>query len=175
MRAAPWMLFTVTISLAFCQACGSAANNPQSLTPDQRAAVEASVRQFTSAVAHDVTEQGPMAWSKYFASTPEFFMAVNGQLAFRNGQEAAQAIPAVARNYKHIELRWGSDLRIDVLTENFCVVASSYTEIVELNPGVEGPQGTQTGYFTGVAEKQNGEWRFRDAHWSAAVEPAKTH
>jgi len=33
-------------------------------------------------VAHDVTQEGPLAWLKFFNTGPEFFMAVNGQLAF---------------------------------------------------------------------------------------------
>ena len=101
------------------------------------------------------------------------YVAVNGQLAFPDGAAAAQAIPQIAGAYKHIELRWGDDLRLDPLTENLCVVADSYTEVIELQPGAAGPQGTQTGYFTGVAENRNGHWQFRDAHWSAAVVPEK--
>jgi hypothetical protein len=114
-----------------------------------------------------------MAWRKHFANSPDFFMAVNGKLVFPTGQAAAQAIPEIAHNYKHIELRWGDDLRLDALTERLCVVAASYTEVIELRPGVEGIQGTQSGYFTGLAENQNGKWQFRDAHWSAPV-PANT-
>ena len=151
----------------------AAADNAPSLTPARRAAVEDGVRRFTAIVARDVTQEGPMAWRKYFADRPEFFMAVNGQLAFSSGQAAAQAIPGVARQYKHIELRWGNDLRLDALTENLCVVAASYTEIIELQPGIKGPDGTQRGYFTGVAENQNGQWQFRNAHWSSALEPVK--
>jgi hypothetical protein len=114
-----------------------------------------------------------MAWRKHFSDSPAFFMAVNGALAFPNGQAAAQAIPGIARQYKQIELHWGDDLRVDALTENLCVVAAFYTEVIELQPGVEGPQGTQRGYFTGLAEKRNGQWQFRNAHWSAAVPPSK--
>jgi hypothetical protein len=114
-----------------------------------------------------------MAWRKHFSDSPEFFMAVNGVIAFPNGQAAAQAIPEIARQYKHIELRWGDDLRVDGLTENLCVVAASYTEVIELQPGFEGMQGTQRGYFTGLAEKRNGQWQFRNAHWSAAVPAPK--
>ena len=139
----------------------------------RRAAVEDGVRRFTVTVAHDVTEEGPVAWRKHFADSPAFFMAVNGKLVFPNGQAAAQAIPGIARQFKHIELRWGDDLRFDVLTENLSVVAASYTEVIELQPGLEGIQGTQTGYFTGLAENRNGQWQFRDAHWSLPVLPAK--
>src|SRR5947209_7100566 len=117
-------------------------------------------------VARDVTKQGPRAWQTYFANDASFFMAVNGKLAFPNGMAAAQAIPEIARQFRHIELRWGDDLRLDTVTENLCVVAVSYTEIIDLQPGVEGTRGTQAGYFTGLAENRNGRWQFRNAHWS---------
>jgi hypothetical protein len=167
------LLIPVIASLGY-QARRDTVDNSQSLTTARRAAVEASVRQFTATVAHDVTQEGPLAWRKHFADTPAFFMAVNGKLAFPSGQAAAQAIPGIAHMYKHIELSWGDDLRLDALTENLCVVAASYTEVIELAPGVEGiPAGSQSGYFTGLAENRNGQWQFRDVHWSAPVLPAK--
>jgi hypothetical protein len=155
------------------QGCDNSIDNSQSLTDARRASVADSVRQFTVTVAYDVTQEGPMAWRKHFVDSPEFFMAVNGKLVFPNGQAAAQAIPEIARAFKKIELRWGDDLRLDVLTENLCVVAASYTEVIELQPGVAGIHGTEIGYFTGVAENRNGRWRFRDAHWSAPVAARK--
>jgi hypothetical protein len=173
MRARLWLLLIPMLAALGCQASRDSLDRAPALTPAQRIAVQGQVRQFTIAVARDVTAQGPIAWTKYFADGPEFFMAVNGQLAFPNGAAAAQAIPQIAGAYKHIELRWGDDLRLDPLTENLCVVADSYAEVIELQPGAAGPQGTQTGYFTGLAENRNRHWQFRDAHWSAAVVPEK--
>ncbi len=69
--------------------CHAPVESAQALTPVSRAAVETNVQLFMTAVAHDVTSEGPMAWQRYFADGPEFFMAVNGQLAFPNGQAAA--------------------------------------------------------------------------------------
>ena len=172
MRVRKWMLLMPVIASLGCQGCRYSADNSRSLTPARRAAVEDGVRRFTVTVAQDVTQEGPMAWRKHFADSPGFFMAVNGKLVFPNGQAAAHAIPEIARNYKHIELRWGDDLRLDALTENLCVVAASYTEVIELRPDAEGIQGTQSGYFTGLAENRNGQWQFRDVHWSAPVLPA---
>jgi hypothetical protein len=167
------VLVFMAVSLG-CQACRQSAESSEALTPGRRAAIEDSVRQFTATVAHDVTQEGPIAWQRYFADSPNFFMAVDGKLIFPDGQAAAQAIPEIARQFQHIELRWGNDLRLDVLTENLCVVAGSYTEVIELKPGAEGPHGTENGYFTGVAEKQNGRWQFRNAHWSEPTPaPAK--
>lgn len=173
MQTRRWMVFISVVVALGCQACRRSAESSEELTPERRAAVEDSVRQFTAAVAHDVTEEGPIAWKRHFADSPNFFMAVDGKLVFPNGQAAAQAIPEIARQYQHIELRWGNDLRLDALTENLCVVAGSYTEVIELRPGVTGPGGTQMGYFTGVAEKRDGQWQFRNAHWSELESTAK--
>lgn len=173
MRVRKWMLLIPVVASLEGQGCRHSFDDSRSLTPVRRAAVEDGVRRFTGTVAHDVSEEGPVAWRKHFADSPAFFMAVNGQLVFQNGQAAAQAIPEIARQYKHIELHWGDDLRLDALTESLCVVAASYTEVIELQPGVDGVAGTQSGYFTGLAENRNGHWQFRDAHWSAPVLRAK--
>jgi hypothetical protein len=173
MRFRQWVVpMCAAASLGF-QGCGYFGDNSRSLTEARRAAIEDGVRQFTATVAHDVTQDGPNAWRKFFADGPEFFMAVNGKLAFPDGQSAAKVIPDIARQFKHIELRWGNDLRLDALTENLCSVATSYTENIELQPAVDGFQGTQSGYFTGLAENRNGHWQFRNAHWSVPVPPSK--
>jgi hypothetical protein len=165
------MLLILVVAFLGLQSCRPSADNSQALTPARRIAVEDSVRRFAAAVAHDVTQEGPMAWQKYFADSPDFFMAVNGQIAFPNGQAAAHAIPEIARLFKHIELRWGDDLRLDVLTENLCDVAVSYTEVIDPQPAAESMRGTHNGYFTGLVENRNGQWQFRNAHWSESVPP----
>ena len=170
MRVRKWMLLMPVIASLGCQGCRYSADNSRSLTPARRAAVEDGVRRFTVTVAQDVTQEGPMAWRKHFADSPGFFMAVNGKLVFPNGQAAAHAIPEIARNYKHIELRWGDDLRVDALTPDMAVVATSWQEV---RVDMEGHQVTESGFFTGLAEQRNGQWQFRNAHWSVAAPPAK--
>lgn len=169
-----WVLLATFAAVSGCQAFASFVGGSQALSPARRAAVESEVRQFTATVAHDVTSDGPIAWRKFFADQPEFFMAVNGKLIFPDGQSAANALPQIASQFKHIELHWGDDLRLDPLTDTLCNVASSYTEKIELQPGVNGPQGTEDGYFTGVAENRNGHWQFRNAHWSQPLPASKT-
>jgi hypothetical protein len=131
-------------------------------------AVDEGVRTFIAAVAHDVTQDGPTAWSRHFANTPAFFMAVNGQMAFPSGAAAQAAIPSVAQSIRHIELQWGGDLRVDVLTPTLAVVAAPYREI---QADASGHRVEDKGYFTGVVEFQNEQWQFRDAHWSSAGPP----
>jgi hypothetical protein len=173
MRVRQWVVLIGAAALLGFQGCGYFAHRSRSLTEARRTAIEDGVRQFIVTVAHDVTQDGPIAWRNFFAQGPEFFMAVNGKLAFSDGQSAVKMMPEIARQYKHIELRWGNDLRLDALTENLCNVATSYTENIELQPGVDGSQGTQSGYFTGVAENRSGHWQFRNAHWSVPVPPFK--
>jgi hypothetical protein len=153
-----------------CQRRVHSFHGAQALTGERRAAVEDAVRRFTGVVAHDVSQDGPIAWGKYFSDGPEFFMAVNGKLAFPSGQAAAQALPEVARVYKHIDLHWGNDLRVDVLTSELAVMGASYEEVVDY---ADGHREDASGYFTGVVELRNGAWQFRDAHWSAPVTPVK--
>jgi hypothetical protein len=147
-------------------------NNSVDLRPlpaERKTAVESAVRSFVLNVAHDVTSEGPTAWQKEFADDPAFFMAVDGHLVFPNRQIATQAIQDLPRMIKHIELRWGDDLRIDPLTESLAVVAASYHE-VQTSP--EGHQLTEDGFFTAVAEYRDGRWQFRDTHWSDPIPPS---
>jgi hypothetical protein len=173
MRVRRWMVVLTIIASLCWKSCGSRVEQEKGLTAAQRAEVEDGVRKFTVTVAQDVTREGPMAWLKHFEDGPEFFMAVNGQLAFPSGQMAAKAIPTVASKYKSIVLRWGDDLRVDALTENLCVVGMSYNEISEFSAEGGGGKTNQSGYFTGLAEKGGGRWQFRDAHWSVPESAAK--
>jgi hypothetical protein len=157
---------------AFGSAAGSARTAGsaalQSLTPASAADVDESVRTFMHTVAHDVTQEGPLAWLKFFNTGPEFFMAVNGQLAFPNAAAAKEGTQNFARTINRIDLTWDDDLRVDPLTAELAVVAASWREI-QVDKG--GHRIEETGYFTGLAEYRDGRWRFRDAHWSAPVSP----
>jgi len=123
-------------------------------------------------VAHDVTQEGPLAWSKHFESSPAFFMAVNGQMAFPSGAAAKAGIQNVALTLKHIDLKWGDDLRVDPLTPELAVVATPWHEIKTDAAGQTIEDG---GFFTGLAEFRDGRWQFRDAHWSSPVTPPAAH
>ncbi|HEY4742236.1 MAG: hypothetical protein WA734_01035 [Candidatus Acidiferrales bacterium] len=145
-------------------------DEPQFMTAAYAAAVDTDVRAFMSVVVHDVTQDGPIAWRKHFADTPTFFMAVDGHLVFPNSAAATAGIEGAAAAIKHIELRWGDDLRVDPLAENLAVVAASYHEV---RVDVGGKRVDEEGFFTGTVEKRDGRWQFRNAHWSAAAPTAK--
>jgi hypothetical protein len=140
----------------------SAAAQPH---PQPNAAeVERSVRAFMQTVAHDVTQQGPTAWRKFFSHGPKFFMASGGQMAFPNYPDADKAINGLASTIKHIDLTWGSEVRVDALSPSLAVVATPWHEVRTMASGrVE-----DSGFFTGTVEYLDGRWQFRDLHWSVA-------
>jgi hypothetical protein len=167
------LIWRSTLLLAAFGSAGCSARTPgpaelQSLTPASAAAIDESARTFMHTVAHDVTQEGPLAWLKFFNTGPEFFMAVNGQLAFPNAAAAKEGTQNFARTIHRIDLTWGDDLRVDPLTAELAVVAASWREI---QVDKAGHRIEEAGYFTGLAEYRDGRWRFRDAHWSAPISP----
>lgn len=157
------------LTLAGCGLGFGVPTGSASFTAARKAGVEQEVRQFAAGVSRDLTQQGPAAWQKHFEDSPAFFMASEGKLVFPNRQAARQAIVELTHTIQHIELTWGEDLRVDPLTPQFAVIASSWHEV---QSDKEGHQTTEDGFFTGLAECHNGQWQFRNAHWSVVV-PAK--
>ncbi len=168
MRTCLCAILLPALALAACSREPISPSAPQSLTPAGTAQVEDGVRAFMQTVAHDVTQDGPAAWRKHFVDSPAFFMAVDGRMVFPNSAAATKGIHDVSLEIKHIELVWGSDLRVDPLTPELAVVATSWHE-VQVNAA--GKRVDETGFFTGVAEYRDGRWQLRDAHWSDAPPP----
>ena len=54
---------------------------------------------------------------------------------------------------KRIELRWGNDLRVDPLTPDLAVVATSWQEVRE---DMEGHPVTESGFFTAWRNNETG-------------------
>lgn len=152
-------------TLTLCVGGAAGASHSHSMTADQADAVNRSVRTFMQTVSQGVTQEGPLAWIKYFDASPAFFMAVNGQMAFPDANAAKDGTQKFAQTIRHIELKWGDDLRVDLLNNEFAVVAASWREI---QVDTAGHSVTETGYFTGVAEFREGRWLLRNAHWSSA-------
>ena len=121
------------------------------------------MRVFALEVAQDVTLRGPGAWAKHFSTAPEFFMASQGSCSSRTGPTPPRASRQLTHTLKHIELRFGDDLRVDPLTPDYAVVAASFTEVLTDNADHDTPV---SGYFTALAERRGNAWVFRNAHWS---------
>jgi len=93
-------------------------------------------------------------------------------MAFPNGAAAKNGIQNVALALKHIDLKWGDDLRIDPLTPELAVVAAPWREI-QIDSA--GHRVEETGFFTGLAEFREGRWQFRNAHWSSPISASPAH
>jgi hypothetical protein len=164
----PSAVVLAAFALAGCYVRAAGSAESQSLPPARAAAIGESARSFMRTVAHDVTQEGPLAWLKFFDNGPGFFMVVNGQLAFPNAAAAKEGTQNFAHTINRLDLTWGDDLRVDPLTAELAVVAASWREI---QVDKAGHRIEETGYFTGLAEYRDGRWRFRDAHWSAPISP----
>lgn len=145
-------------------------NATQALLLDNPADSVAGVRSFMDSVAYAVSTEGPTAWLKYFEKSPNFFMAVDGQVAFRDLDAAKEGTTKFAQTIRHIDLKWGRDLRVDPLTSTLVVIAVPWREIQTDNGGhiIE-----EHGYFTALIELHSGQWRFRNLHWSSLVSPTR--
>lgn len=168
MRAFHLVLPVTVVPFLALAGCGLGFDVPRdsaSFTEARKVAAEQEVRQFAAAVSRDVTEKGPVAWDKHLEDSPAFFMASEGKLIFPDRQAARTGIDEFTHTIQHIELTWGEDLRVDALTPEFAIVASSWHEVWS---DKEGHQTTENGFFTGLAEHHNGQWQFRNAHWSVA-------
>jgi hypothetical protein len=128
------------------------------------AAVAADVRRFAQEVAAGISREGPTAWQRYFEDGPQFFMAVNGRLQFADGAAAQRGIAALPQMIRRITLTFGADLRVDPLGADLAMLASSYTEVL-VSP--KGDISTDRGFFSALAERRQGLWRLRNAHWSS--------
>jgi hypothetical protein len=95
------LLLAVALAACFLDAAG--ASPSRSLTPDGATSVDAAVRTFMQTVSHSVTQDGAMAWIQYFDTSPAFFMAVNGQMAFPNPAAAQEGTRKFAQTIRHIE------------------------------------------------------------------------
>ena len=130
LRIRPLLL---AVMLAACVLCAAGASHSHSVTPDGASSVDQAVPAFMQTVSHSVTQDGPMAWVKYFDASPAFFMAFNGQMAFPNVAAAQEGTRTFAQTICHIELKWG-DLRVDPLENEFAVVAVSWRETKSTPP-----------------------------------------
>lgn len=140
----------------------------ETLTVASAAQVQTAILAYMQRVAADVTRDGPIAWNRHFSRAPAFFMAVDGQLAFPDGASAASAVQELVHTLPHIQLRWGDTIRVDPLTPHLAVVATSYNEVTVNDAG---QRAESNGYFTGTVESRDGQWQFRNAHWSSQPPP----
>jgi hypothetical protein len=169
MRTGRQAMLTIAVTLAACGPRATDSPRSQPLTARREAAIEVDVRGFAEDVARDITAQGPAAWRRYFSESPAFFMAADGSLQFPDSASATAGIQALARTIQHIDLKWDSNLRVDPLAPDLALIATPYHELIVTSSG---SRVDSSGFFTGITEFRDGRWRFRNAHWSSARQPA---
>ena len=154
------ILLIITILLASCHSTSA------SLQPKQVLEVRDSVTQLAASIAKDVSQEGPVAWLRYFENTPRFFMAVEGQLVFPNYDSAQSFINnSLIKSIRKINLHW-SHIRIDPLTIKEASFAATFHEDITDSAGKETPQ---DGYFTSIAQHTPQGWKLLNAHWSIMI------
>ena len=154
--------FGILVVLAIHLALSCREDSPAHKIPGAEL-VKDSVSGMMANIASDITNNGPAAWLYYFEDTTSFFMASDGQLAFKDHQSAKLFIEdTLVKVIRHINLRW-SHLRIDSLTPRLASIGADFHE--DLTDTV-GKIVAMNGYFTALADQTDHGWRLRNAHWS---------
>jgi len=159
-RSAPSLLAFISLITALLCSCYG---NNTSMSASRSQAVKDSVLQLADLTAKDISARGPIAWLDHFEDSPDFFMASDGILAFKNYQTADTFIKdTLVKAISKINLRW-SAIRIDPLSPEIATMAASFHEDISYQSGKITPY---DGYFTGTAHETEKRWKFRNAHWS---------
>jgi hypothetical protein len=115
----------------------------------------------------DISKNGPVAWLNYFEESPDFFMASNGELVFKDYQGANSFITKVlVKNIAKIALKL-TNIHVDPYTAVWGSIGADFNE------DLTDPSGKTIGidgYFTATVHKTANGWKLRNAHWS--IKPA---
>lgn len=125
--------------------------------------VKDSVTALTTNISKDLLAHGPEAWLNYFEDGPDFFMAADGVLAFKDYQAAKTFIEdTLVKSIRRIELHW-SKLRIDPLTVRLASIGTDFHEDLTDSAG---KTIVADGYFTAIAVQTTRGWQLQNLHWS---------
>lgn len=156
------MRTTILITVAFIAI--SCKNTTGSLTAKQISDVQDSVHILGDSIEKFVSQQGPLAWLRYFENSPQFFMAADGQLVFPNIDSAKNFVTNIlTKTYRNIELHW-SNIRVVPVSLQFAILAANFHEDITYS---DGKKLSTDGYFTGTAHETTKGWKLQNAHWSS--------
>ena len=148
---------------------GCAPDQGSGLSPDHALALRDSVTRFLESIPNGLDSDGPVAWLRFFESTPSFFMASDGQVAFPGFDSAQAFLEVFSNSVSGMELIWET-LRVEPLAPGVAAVAASYRESITDTAGATVSFG---GFMTGIARSTAGAWRLQNLHWSSPVPPAR--
>ncbi len=139
-------------------------NQAKSLNQNQIKTIRDSVKEMMNSISKDVSNNGPIAWTKYFENSQNFFMASEGQLIFPSDDSAESFIKnTLVKQIRKINLQW-NNIEIDPLTLKLAGVAANWHEEIT---DFTNNKTSQVGYFTAITENTSKGWQLRNAHWSA--------
>jgi hypothetical protein len=127
------------------------------------ATVSDSVRLLLVNLQKGLADKGSVVWLDYFDQAPGFYMASDGQIAFKDYQTAKQFIETVLiKKIKTIHLTF-SDLRIDSLTNSSASIGAGFHEDLTDSTGITTHA---DGYLTALTKQTASGWKFGNLHWS---------
>jgi SnoaL-like domain len=151
------ILLLIIILFAACQM--------RTESPERRSAgpVTDSVRLLLVNLQKGLSDQGSVVWLDYFDRAPGFYMAVDGQIAFKDYPTAKQFIETVlVKKIKTIHLTF-SDLRIDSLDNTLASIGAGFHEDLADSSG---KTTKADGYLTALAKQTPDGWKLANLHWS---------
>jgi hypothetical protein len=156
-----YLLFGVVAGLVFLTSC----NGEQ--TQFSSTETRKQLNQFAIVIENGVSKNGPIAWLNYFEDSPDFFMASNGDLVFKDYQDAHSfIINVLVKNISKINLKW-RNIKVDLYAMDWGSIGADFHEDL-FDPS--GKTIAVNGYFTATAHKTINGWRLRNVHWS--IKPA---
>jgi hypothetical protein len=127
------------------------------------AAIKDSVQLLLSNTERDMADKGSVAWLGYFENSPNFYMASDGSMAFQNYQAADTFIKeTLIKQIRAISLKL-SDIRIDVISNDFATIGARFHEDLTDFTGKTMPF---DGYFSATTHLTEHGWKYRNMHWS---------
>jgi hypothetical protein len=141
----------------------SCQTNSKPFAGAERKRVNDSVTMMMSSISKSITSKGPIAWLDYFENAPDFFMASDGELAFKDYPSAKTFITTtLVKSIPNIKLKW-DDLIVDPLTSGLASVGAGFHEdLTDSNGNIL----SIDGYFTATAHHNVNGWKLQNLHWS---------
>lgn len=134
--------------------------------PDNAASLSAtkdSISLLVENTAKNITAKGPIGWLDEFENSPDFYMANDGAIAFKDYPTAEKFVrDTLSKHMQHIELKF-SNIRIKPLSPESGSIGATFHEMLTITEDKAFPV---DGYFTATAHHTTAGWKYTNMHWS---------
>jgi plasmid maintenance system antidote protein VapI len=139
------------------------AQNKASGNADALKAAKHRIAQLIENTAKNITAKGPLGWLDVFENSPDFYMANDSAIAFKDYRAADRFIrDTLVKNLQHIKLQF-SNVRITALSAESGTVGAVFNEELTVTDDKVIPV---SGYFTATAQYTTAGWKILNLHWS---------